>query len=253
MSGMAGMSGTAPTLTPDAGATGAPVPAATLRAIAGALDSVAGVKYTFAVTGSDMMAAWPTGQGMLGGSPAALDAKVTKMVTMGYDSGSMEFRSVGGQLYVQSARYDSGRGWAVVPADASTNPQATGLQTQLDQLDPRVELKLVLASQNMHATTEGTSLPDTTHYVGEVTAAQLAGAGALDSTARTALGQIYQSLPIKPLSVDVWVDAQQRPVRLEVVSPTPGGALDLTMNFSDYGTPVALATPADTIPLPSDS
>lgn len=253
--GMAGMAmgTTTPTLTPDAGATGAPVAAATLGSIAHSLNSISGVSYTFTVGGSDMMSAWPNGQGTLGGSPIALDAKVTKLMTMGYDSGSMEFRSVGGQLYVQSVRWDSGRSWAVVPANASGNAAATGLQTQLDQLDPRVELKLLQASQNVHLTTEGTSLPSTSHYVGEVSAAELASTTALDSTARAALGQIYPSLSIKPLSVDVWVDSQQRPVRLEIISPTPGGGLDLTMNFTGYGTPVTIPTPSPTIPLPANS
>jgi hypothetical protein len=243
-------------VTPDAGATGAPVSASVLQAIATSLDSVSGVSYTFAVDGSDMMSVWPNGQGVLQGSPeSGLDAQVKQTVSMGYNSGSMEFRSLGGQLWVRSARYDQGKAWALVPVDESTNPQAQGMHTQVDQLDPRLQLKLVLASGNVHATTQGTTLPGTTHYVGEVSSAGLASATGLDAATRAALASVYSSLAIRPLSIDVWVDAQQHPARLEVVSPTTAGTLEMQMNFSGYGTPAGLTAPAagDTIPLPTTS
>jgi hypothetical protein len=182
-----------------------------------------------------------------------LDADIEQVMSMGHNSGSMEFRSLGGQLWVRSARYDQGKAWAVVPADESTNPQAQGMHTQVDQLDPRLQLKLVLASGNMHATTQGTSLPGTTHYVGEVSSAQLAAASALDANTRAALAKAYPSLAIKPLEIDVWVDSQQHPVRLGVVSPTPEGSLQMEMDFSGYGTPAGLTAPTDTIPLATNS
>jgi hypothetical protein len=225
-------------------------------AIASSLDTVAGAAYTFTVSGSDMMSVWPSGHGVVQGSPTSgLDAQIQQLMSMGYDSGSMEFRMLGDQLWVRSARYDQGKAWASVPADESSNPQAQGMHRQVDQLDPRLQLKLLLASGNLHPTTQGTTLPNTTHYVGEVSSAQLAAAEEVPSATRAALAEVYSSLAIRPLSVDVWVDAQQHPVRLEVVSPTPEGALDLRMDFSGYGTPAGLAAPAaaDTIPLPTDS
>ncbi|HEX3829297.1 MAG TPA: hypothetical protein VHV82_18705 [Sporichthyaceae bacterium] len=250
------MTGTPPTLTPGSTATGAPVSPAVLQAIATSLDSVPGVSYTFAVSGSDMMSAWPSGQGVVQGSPdPGLDAQIQQEMLMGYNSGSMEFRSVGGALYVRSARYDQGKAWALVPADESTNPQAQGMHAQVGQLDPRLQLKLVLASPNMHETTEGTSLPGTTHYVGEVAGAQLASASGLDPGSRAELAAGYPSLAIRALEVDVWVDAQDHPVRLDIISPTPAGSLAMQMNFSGYGTPAGVSPPAadDTIPLPSSS
>jgi hypothetical protein len=203
-----------------------------------------------------MMSAWPSGKGVVQGSPdPGLDAQIQQDMLMGYNSGSMDFRSVGGALYVRSARWDQGKAWALVPADESTNPQAQGMAAQVEQLDPRLQLKLVLASPNIHQTTEGTALPGTTHYVGQVSSAQLAAAGALDSGTRAELAAVYPSLALAPLEVDVWADAQDRPVQLEIIWPTPGGSLEMQMNFSGYGTPAGVTTPAagDTIPLPSGS
>ena len=42
------------------------------------------------------------------------------------------------------------------------------MHAQVEQLDPRLQLKLALASPNIHETTQGTSLPGTTHYVVQV-------------------------------------------------------------------------------------
>jgi hypothetical protein len=257
---MAGMSTSMmsppPTGTPDSAATGTPVSPTVLQAIATSLDSVSGVSYTFAVSGSDMMSAWPSGKGVVQGSPdPGLDAQIQQDMLMGYNSGSMEFCSVGGALYVRSPRWDHGKAWALIPADESANPQAQGMHAEVEQLDPRLQLKLVLASPNIHETTEGTALPGTTHYVGQVSSAQLAAASALDSGTRAELAAGYPSLALAPLEVDVWVDAQDHPVQLEIIWPTPGGSLEMQMNFSGYGTPAGVATPAagDTIPLPSGS
>ncbi|MEU9041999.1 MULTISPECIES: hypothetical protein [unclassified Kitasatospora] len=183
----------------------------------------------------------------LSGSPMA---KVLEPVTGGpsvrylYTKDAMYMR-LGGQM-VQSG---GGPHW--VRFDKADMAKATGGSTdQLQNADPVQGVRTLIASGKVaEVGPETVNGKATTHYSGTLSVADMAKASGQGVTADQ-LDQIKQKLTgagITSDQVDVWVDADQLVVKRTERSETKAGPLNVSVTYSDYGTPVIASEPADFI------
>ncbi|MFI9271356.1 hypothetical protein ACIGXM_11665 [Kitasatospora sp. NPDC052896] len=138
-------------------------------------------------------------------------------------------------------------------ADLATYLGTAGdsLQNGFRNADPVAAVRALIASGRV--TADGTETVDstpTTHYSGDLSLDDLSdGAGAADgltSDQLDALRQQVRSQGITSEHIDVWVDSDDLLVRHSTRTRTKNGELDLTADYSDYGTPVRpSAPPAD--------
>lgn len=115
--------------------------------------------------------------------------------------------------------------------------------------DPSTQIKLFTSSGDIHRVgAETVDGVQTTHYTGTVDLAKLVDTQ--DPNLKSVVAQDTQ-LGLTTMNVDLWVDAQNRPVRVHQ-STNAGSAvsLDMTADYSDFSTsPVTITPPAasDTI------
>ena len=161
----------------------------------------------------------------------------------GVDDTALEARLVDGRLYLNlgdlgglAGTLLGGRGWAEVPIDsmggASTDP--TGF---LDALRG-----LTTVDRVGNDTIRGV---EATHFRGTVSLADAVDRAPADrrEQLRRALGSAEPALP-----VDVWVDAQDRPVRFAATFDAGPVAAKVRLDLFDYGADIrVVAPPADEI------
>ncbi|GAB2692583.1 hypothetical protein [Kitasatospora kifunensis] len=134
-------------------------------------------------------------------------------------------------------------------ADLSKIMGAAGdtLKDGLKKADPLAAVQAAIASGKVtEVGKESLSGVATTHYTADLTLDQMSGQGVLSSAQVDALRQQLKSQGVTSAHYDVWVDGQGLLVKQETKSQTANGAIDLSVNYSDYGTQVtATPPPAD--------
>lgn len=127
-----------------------------------------------------------------------------------------------------------------------------GSTDQLQSADPVQGVRTLIASGKVTEVGQETvNGKATTHYTGVLSADDVAKATVQGMTQAQAdkLRQNLVAAGITTDQVDVWVDADQLVVKRSEVADTKAGALNVTVSYSDYGTPVIASTPADFIDL----
>jgi hypothetical protein len=152
----------------------------------------------------------------------------------------------GGKTYVQppASLNDTGKPWILV-SPTSSNSFARTLATTLGQLQSSASVDsfgvLALASSDLRTigdeTVDGV---EATHYAFTVDVAKLPGT----FTGKTAL----QQAGVTSIPVDLWLDAQNRPVKAVQKVSVNGQQTSTTVSISDYNKPVTItAPPADQV------
>ncbi|MFJ9441646.1 hypothetical protein ACIRRH_07195 [Kitasatospora sp. NPDC101235] len=184
----------------------------------------------------------------LSGSPMA---KVMEPVTGGpnvrylYTKDAM-FMRMGGKI-VQ----DGGPQW-VRYSKADLAKASGGSTDQLQSADPVQGVRTLIASGKVTEVGQETvNGKDATHYTGVLSAADVAKATSQGMT-QAQVERLKKNLDAAGVTsdqIDVWVDADQLVVKRREQAETKAGTMDITVNYSDYGTPVTASAPTDFIDL----
>jgi hypothetical protein len=192
----------------------------------------------------------------IGTKPPVMSLKST--VLSGPDQGTGEFRLVGGVLYVGSDEADEdGKHWVKFGAPgAPLNGLKVDTGTAADKVrdNPSHESGFLAAADDLKkAGTEPVEGVRTTHYTGTATVDDIRAAYKKDDNSvrqRTekSLAQ-YEKLGVDELTMDLWVDAEDRTRQLRMRGFGRHGELDLTITFLDFGKPVTVKVPpaSDTV------
>lgn len=125
-----------------------------------------------------------------------------------------------------------------------------GSTDQLQSADPVEGVRTLIAGGKVtEVGPETVNGKATTHYSGEIAAADLIKASGQSVTQEQA-DRIKQNLDkagVTSEQVDVWVDADQLVVKRTEQADTKAGPMNVSVSYSDYGTPVIAATPVDFI------
>ncbi|AXI78073.1 LolA-like protein [Peterkaempfera bronchialis] len=138
-----------------------------------------------------------------------------------------------------------GKHWMRMDLSAGTGAQGGGAtEAQLYQ-DPSAVAKALTASGDLREVGKETvAAAETTRYSGSVPVAKLVAAGSgLTAQQRKRLLRALQAAGIGDTAVDLWVDAEQLPVRVVRTTPTEQGTMTVTTDFADYGTPLKVTVP----------
>jgi hypothetical protein len=176
----------------------------------------------------------------------------------GAQRGESELRLVDGVLY-GSATGDmveeiGGRHWISYGPDAEFTTHG-GLRMDVGPLrdqvgrNPAREAAFLAAADDVKRIGDETvDGADTTHYTGTATVDELRAS--IEETADQAGRQGrersldgYEKLGVDKLTLDVWVDGDDRIKRLRTQGRGRQGELDLTVTFLDYGKPVTVRAP----------
>ncbi|MFJ6774291.1 hypothetical protein ACIQOV_25610 [Kitasatospora sp. NPDC091257] len=156
------------------------------------------------------------------------------------------YMGLGGQLL------ESGSPKWVRYSKADMAKASGGTTDQLQSADPVQGVRTLIASGKVTEVGQETvNGKATTHYSGVLSAADVLKATSQGMT-QAQVDKIKQNLDTAGITtdqIDVWVDADKLVVKRSEVADTKAGALNVTVSYSDYGTPVIAATPADFIDL----
>jgi hypothetical protein len=144
-----------------------------------------------------------------------------------------------------------GKHW--IKMDLSKNAALASSMNQSNGQDPSTQLKLFTSSGDIKRVgTETVDGVSTTHYAGTVDFAKLA---AQQDPQLKSLIQQDSKLGVSTMTVDLWVNSQDLPVRMREATPAGSSVpLTATIDYSDYGTtPVTVTPPAasDTLDMSS--
>ncbi|MCQ6555175.1 hypothetical protein NPS70_18555 [Streptomyces sp. C10-9-1] len=199
--------------------------------------------------------------GVLGWNPGAMDLTVTRESFEENPSAPGEARMImqDGVMYLDmgadAAAGMDGKRWmkldmaalAEQSGDKDLQKQLTGGLDNLNQ-DPAAQLAILLDSPNLkHVGSEKIGDVDTEHYEGSLTVAEMLEANSsLDvltpEQREELLGSVEQS-GIENYDIEVWVDGDGYPARMNMGMDTPEGVIAMTAEYSDYGAEIAVETP----------
>ncbi|MGW2614030.1 hypothetical protein [Streptomyces sp. NPDC001500] len=192
------------------------------------------------------------GEAAIGVKPPAMSLKST--VLSGSDRGTGEFRLVGGVLYVGSDQAgQGGKHWVKFGAPGRSATRGglkadTGTMADRVRDNPSHESGFLAAADDLKkAGVETVGGVGTTHYSGTATLDAIRASYKDDGTkvrqrTEKSLAQ-YEKLGVDELTMDLWVDAQDRTRQLRMQGFGRHGQLDLTLTFSDFGKPVTVQAP----------
>ncbi|KUM74086.1 hypothetical protein [Streptomyces curacoi] len=185
-------------------------------------------------------------------------ARLKTVNLSGEHRGETELRLVGGVLY-GSVTDDmieelGGRHWisygpaAEFTTHGGLRMDVGGLRDQVSR-NPAREAAFLASAEDVRQTgAEKVDGTDTTHYAGTATVDELraslkeAGDKATRAGRDSSLDQ-YEKLGVDELTLDVWVDRDDRVKRLRTQGFGRHGELDLTFTFLGYGEPVTVRAP----------
>ncbi|MFF1439666.1 LppX_LprAFG lipoprotein [Streptomyces sp. NPDC058295] len=189
----------------------------------------------------------------IGVKPPAMSLKST--VLSGPDQGTGEFRLVGGMLYVGSDEADeNGKHWIKFGAPGSSDTPSgikvdTGTMVDRVRDNPSHEGGFLAAADDLKkAGSETVDGVRTTHYTGTATVDDIRASyededKSVRQRTEKSLAQ-YEKQGVDELTMDLWVDAEDRTRQLRVQGFGRHGELDLTLTFRDFGKPVTVKAPA---------
>jgi len=244
LAGLVGLSGCGST---ESVTTASVTPVAAMQKMAAATDASDGQTYSFSMTGPGGISM--SGHGAYAAKPTlALQMTFDGMHAMGLNLPAMEERIVDRAMYLKMPGVlGNGDKWLKVSFDQVGSSAGINLGSLLDQAagaDPAAQMKALLAVPNIrevgHEDIDGTP---TTHYAGDLTAADIAKNAALDAATRAQLRKLYTMGGSTATHVDVWVDSQYRARKFVSTTATALGPLRTTMTFGHVGEPVTVAVP----------
>ncbi|RGD60153.1 hypothetical protein DR950_22275 [Kitasatospora xanthocidica] len=156
------------------------------------------------------------------------------------------FLGLGGELL-----QNSGPRW-VRYTTADMAKASGGATDQLQSADPVQGVRTLIAGGKVtEVGPETVNGKATTHYSGVISAADLAIASTQGITQAQAdrIKKGLDAAGIASEQVDVWVDADKLVVKRTEQAESKVGAVNVSVSYSDYGTPVIAATPVDYIDL----
>ncbi|MFF1543610.1 hypothetical protein [Streptomyces sp. NPDC058291] len=199
----------------------------------------------------------------IGVKPPVMSLKST--VLGGRDRGTGEFRLVGGVLYVGSGEPgEGGKHWVKFGARgrSGTSSGKVDTSTMVDRVreNPSHESGFLAAADDLKkAGVETVGGVSTTHYTGTATVDAIRASYKDDATnvrqrTEKSLAQ-YEKLGVDELTMDLWVDAQDRTRQMRMQGFGRHGQLDLTFAFLDFGKPVTVKAPpaSDTLDLAAEA
>ncbi|MFJ7908250.1 hypothetical protein [Kitasatospora sp. NPDC096204] len=127
-----------------------------------------------------------------------------------------------------------------------------GATDQLQSADPVQAVRTLIASGKVtEVGPETVNGKATTHYAGVLSAADVANATSQGMT-QAQVDKIKQSLDTAGVTtdkIDIWVDADKLVVKRTEQAETKAGTMNVSVSYSDYGTPVNTTAPADSMDL----
>ncbi|MDX3576685.1 MULTISPECIES: LppX_LprAFG lipoprotein [unclassified Streptomyces] len=190
------------------------------------------------------------GEAAIGTKPQVMTLKST--VLSGPDKGTGEFRFVGGVLYIGTDEADEdGKHWVKFG-----KPGANGGMSDKVRDNPAHETGFLAAADDLKkAGAEAVGGVRTDHYTGTATVDEIRASfegrpAKIRQRTEKSLAQ-YEKLGVDELTMDLWVDAEDRTRQLRMQGFGRRGPLDLTITFSDFGKPVTVKAPpaSDTVDL----
>ncbi|MEU1085330.1 LppX_LprAFG lipoprotein [Streptomyces sp. NPDC005576] len=136
--------------------------------------------------------------------------------------------------------------YAYADLAALTGASGEAAQNQIKNSTPQEGVKALLASGDVKKVgEEDVRGVATTHYSGVVDVAALtAKSGGLDADQLQELKDQLDKAGLKTETVDVWVDKDDLLVKKTERGESAAGAVNTTIFYSDYGTPVSVRPPA---------
>ncbi|MEU3610894.1 hypothetical protein ABZ725_01075 [Streptomyces sp. NPDC006872] len=182
------------------------------------------------------------GEAAIGVKPQVMSLKST--VLSGPDKGTGEFRFVDGVLYIGTDEAgEDGKHWIKFGKHGANAGMADKVRD-----NPSHETGFLAAADDLKKagaeTVEGVR---TTHYTGTATVDDIRASYKDDATkvrqrTEKSLAQ-YEKLGVDELTMDLWIDAEDRTRRLRMQGFGRHGELDLTLTFFDFGKPVTVKAP----------
>ncbi|MBF9067947.1 LolA-like protein [Streptacidiphilus fuscans] len=189
-----------------------------------------------------------TGSGALSWKPLAMDMTMNSSQFSQLGTDSVHMLMSGTTMYMNvgdtGAAQLGGKHWMKMDF-TELGAAGKAMAEQMDKSsgnDPSTQIKLFTSSGDIHrvgtATVDGVQ---TTHYAGTVELAKLANSQ--DANIRSVLAQDTQ-LGLTSINVDLWVDGQNRPVRVhQTTSPGAAVGFDIQVDYADFSTSPVTVTP----------
>ncbi|MFJ6214335.1 hypothetical protein ACIQGZ_13525 [Streptomyces sp. NPDC092296] len=183
--------------------------------------------------------------GIQGAAQSGLDTMKLRM------TGNVMYMNMGAQL----AKELDGKHWLRMDLSELAKTQGAAGQQLLSRLgnqngsqDPTQSVGLLTSSGDVKEvgkeTLDGVL---TTHYSGRLdVAALVAEQGTLKGMTASQREQFQQQMSaagVKTMAVDLWVNPDNRPVKVHETAQGATGPIDIVLTYSDYGTPVHVQAP----------
>ncbi|MEU0697402.1 DUF6612 family protein [Streptomyces niveus] len=207
--------------------------------------------------------------GVMGWDPMVMDMTMTGSMMQAEPDAPDKIRMVWVEnaMYMdmgaEAAKDMDGKRWMkldlAAAAEASGDPAAaselTGGMENMNQ-DPAQQLALLLDSPNVkHVGSEKVDGVDAQHYKGTLTVAEMVESNesldVLSAKERKDLLAGIDKSGIEGYDIEVWVNEDDYPVKMDVAMDSPQGAMKMSARYSDYGAKASVQTPpaGDTVDL----
>ncbi|MET9106965.1 hypothetical protein [Streptomyces zhihengii] len=201
-----------------------------------------------------------TMNGVMGWDPTLMDLTMDGAPLQEEDGpGQMRVLMVDNVMYMdmgaEAAKDMDGKRWmkmdigaiAEQSGDKELQKQMTGGLENMNQ-DPAAQLAILLDSPNLkHVGSEKVGGVDTDHYKGSLTVAEMVDANesldVLSAEERKSLLDGVEKAGIEGYDIEVWVDGDGYPAKMNVGMDSPEGAMTIVAEYSDYGAKATVQTP----------
>ncbi|MFE2600895.1 DUF6612 family protein [Streptomyces sp. NPDC059396] len=203
---------------------------------------------TYSMTGKVPGAGTIEAEAAMGMKP--LGMRMTMRMEVEGKPQEVEIRLVDGGLYLnggkEAAAEMDGKSWMKLPTD-QTGEGASGLPSTFDQNPADESASLTAADDLTRVGEETVGSVATTHYTGTVglddMRAALAGEDAETKKRREKSLKDYETLGIDKLTMDIWIDKDDRAKQFRLRGAAKQGPLDMLIKFLDYNKPVEIKAP----------
>lgn len=207
--------------------------------------------------------------GVMGWDPLVMDMTMSGSLMQAEPGAPEEIRMVWVKnamfmdMGAEAAKEMDGKRWMkldlAAAAEAAGDPAATkeltGGMENLNQ-DPAQQLAMLLDSPNVkHVGSEKIDGADAQHYKGTLTVAEMVESNesldVLSAKERKDLLAGIDKSGIEGYDIEVWVNEDDYPVKMDVAMDSPQGEMKMSARYSDYGAKASVKTPpaADTVDL----
>ncbi|MFE3253392.1 hypothetical protein [Streptomyces sp. NPDC059209] len=207
--------------------------------------------------------------GVMGWDPTVMDMTMTGSMMQAEPDAPDKIRMVWvkNAMYMdmgaEAAKDMDGKRWMkldlAAAAEASGDPavasELTGGMENMNQ-DPAQQLALLLDSPNVkHVGSEKVDGVDAQHYKGTLTVAEMVESNesldVLSAKERKDLLAGIEKSGIEGYDIEVWVNEDDYPVKMDVAMDSPQGDITMSARYSDYGAKASVQAPpaGDTVDL----